>query len=62
MNNNIDETKSKVIGVVVAKDIETARAAAKLVKASPRKYLEELLKVLGKCCFRWLTRKRRCQC
>ena len=59
MNNNI-ETISKVIGVVVAKDIETARAAAKLVKASPRKYLEELLK--GKCCFRWLTRKRRCQC
>ena len=61
MNKNI-ETISKVIGVVVAKDIETARAAAKLVKASPRKYLEELLKVLCKCRFRWLTRKRRCQC
>ena len=44
MNNNI-ETISKVIGVVVAKDIETARAAAKLVKASPWKALEILLQV-----------------
>ena len=33
------ESFSKVIGVVVAKDTETAHAAAKLVKASPRNRL-----------------------
>ena len=33
------EPFSKVIGVVVAKDTETAHAAAKLVKASPQNRL-----------------------